>query len=101
MTEIKDYRESKAFNYKIKMLKEWPKILQYSGAEVYDKHYTKLTDCLIEGFRWDKTPEGQEYWQRIHDSIKLMPSKKCCGKIMKPNDFGAYYKCRVCKKITK
>lgn len=98
MMEIKDYRQTKMFRLKIRLLPNWKDVLNYANKRLLKKHYASLQDCLIEGFKWDETPEGHEYWQNIHDSIIWMPTKKCCDKWMRVNDAGQYYKCQVCNR---
>ena len=97
--KIQDVRIKEQIRTKAKKLPMCDSFMRYVEHHEKYRNCETLKDMLLDTFKWDQTREGQEYWQRVHDSIQLMPSKKCCGKIMKPNDFGAYYKCRVCKKI--
>ncbi len=65
-----------------------------------NKHFT-LKTMLLDSFKWDSTPEGHEYWQRVYDSIEVKQMKLCpqCntrGKVrfLKTNQ---NYKCDKCK----
>lgn len=106
MKAIKDFREQKEWRYKIKLLPDYKKIIEYSLKEygndfIKFEKYCRLDDCLLDAFKWDKTPEGVEYWQKIVDSIQVMPLKKCCNTWMRTSDFQQTYRCIKCKKITK
>jgi hypothetical protein len=102
MTKIKDYREQREFRYKIRLLPNWETVINYvSNKDILYKKYTRLDDCIIDGFKWDETPEGHKYWQRVCASIKFMPAKKCCKIYMRTSDVSQHYRCSKCKKTIK
>ena len=99
MTQIIDYRECKKFKNKIELLPNYKKILEYAEADVFGRSYSHLRDCLIEGFKWDETEEGVEYWQNVYDSINYAPTKYCCGEKMRASDLKKNYRCIRCQRI--
>lgn len=69
-----------------------------------DKHYS-LKAMLINSFKWDATPEGHDYWQRVYDSIVVKPIPFCpvCKhrnkvRFLKRTE---NYKCDICKTLIK
>lgn len=98
MKKVKDFREQREFRHKVKMLPDWKKIIEYAHPDVLYEKYTRLDDCLMEAFKWDETPEGHEYWQRVYDSIETMPMQKCCNKWMRTSDTSHRYRCTKCKR---
>lgn len=101
MSEIIDFRQCKKFKNKVELLPNYKKVLEYAEADVFGRSYSHLKDCLIEGFKWDETDEGYQYWQNVYDSITYAPVKNCCGERMRTSDFERTYRCLKCKKIEK
>lgn len=102
MTEkIIDFEERKTFYIKVRLLPNYKRVLELSDPELFYEVYQKVQDCLIEGFKWDETEEGHEYWQSVYDSVEVVPKKICCNKKMRTSDLSKYYRCKICKKVIK
>ncbi len=44
----------------------------------YKQPIYDIKDALLNGFGWDKTPEGDDYWSNFHDSL-IVPKPKQIG----------------------
>lgn len=56
----------------MKTIKQWfneglspsdaEKAIKYTAEDVLNTECESFDDALVEGFVWDKTPEGADYW---------------------------------------
>jgi hypothetical protein len=99
--KIIDYRRDEQLGTKAKGLPMYKEFIQLVEKDKRIQSYYNMKDMLLDAFKWDKTPQGQEYWQSVYDSIVIADHPKCpqCNtigkvKLLKTLD---KHKCNKCK----
>ena len=66
-------REEGAFTYYFKNLDN--DYRDESNRELYDMICKYPTEIINYAFTWRNTPQGQEFWERLHDEWKIIYRK--------------------------
>jgi hypothetical protein len=88
--KIQDIRIKEKIKCKAKFLPMGERILKNTPFELWEHYCFTYADMLLMAFKWDKTREGQKYWQDIFESIEP-PNMPSCPKC---NNKKVYYKRR-------
>ena len=83
--KIIDRRRDEQLGTKAKGLPMYKEFIQLVEKDKRVQSYYNMKDMLLDAFKWDKTPQGHEYWQSVYDSILLEEHPKCpkCNQIGK------------------
>ena len=83
--KIIDRRRDEQLGTKAKGLPMYKEFIQLVEKDKRVQSYYNMKDMLLDAFKWDKTPQGHEYWQSVYDSIVLEEHPKCpkCNQIGK------------------
>jgi hypothetical protein len=99
--KIIDRRRDEQLGTKAKALPMYEEFIQLVEKDKRVQSYYNMKDMLLDAFKWDKTPQGHEYWQSVYDSIVIADHPKCpqCNtigkvKLLKTLD---KHKCNKCK----
>ena len=99
--EIKDYRYSNELRTKAKALPMYEEFIKLVDDDKKVQKYNTIQDMLLDAFKWDSSPQGQDYWQSVYDSIVLQDHPKCpkCNQIGKVWLLKTVnkHKCQKCK----
>jgi hypothetical protein len=99
--KIIDYRRFNQLRTKAKDLPMYKDFISLVEKDKKVQCYNTLQDMLLDAFKWDKTPQGHEYWQSVYDSIVLEEHPKCpkCNQIGKVWFLKTInkHKCQKCK----
>ena len=66
----------------MKTVKEWleelpdgymERALKNLDPDLYGTYAGSMTNAISWGFRWDKSPEGIEFWAAVYDYYSLIP----------------------------
>ena len=98
---IIDRRRDEQLGTKAKGLPMYKEFIQLVEKDKRVQSYYNMKDMLLDAFKWDKTPQGHEYWQSVYDSIVLEEHPKCpkCNQIGKVWLLKTVnkHKCQKCK----
>ena len=99
--KIIDYRRFNQLRTKAKDLPMYKDFISLVEKDKRVQSYYNMKDMLLDAFKWDKTPQGHEYWQSVYDSIVLEEHPKCpkCNQIGKVWFLKTVnkHKCQKCK----
>jgi len=99
--KIIDRRRDEQLGTKAKALPMYKEFIQLVEKDKRVQSYYNMKDMLLDAFKWDKTPQGHEYWQSVYDSIVLEEHPKCpkcnqLGKVWLLKTVNKH-KCQKCK----
>ena len=99
--KIIDRRRDEQLGTKAKALPMYKEFIQLVEKDKSVQSYYNMKDMLLDAFKWDKTPQGHEYWQSVYDSIVLEEHPKCpkcnqLGKVWLLKTVNKH-KCNKCK----
>jgi hypothetical protein len=99
--KIIDRRRDEQLGTKAKALPMYKEFIQLVEKDKRVQSYYNMKDMLLDAFKWDKTPQGHEYWQSVYDSIVLVEHPKCpkcnqMGKVWLLKTVNKH-KCNKCK----
>jgi hypothetical protein len=99
--KIIDRRRDEQLGTKAKALPMYKEFISLVEKDKKVQCYNTLQDMLLDAFKWDKTPQGHEYWQSVYDSIVLEEHPKCpkcnqLGKVWLLKTVNKH-KCQKCK----
>jgi len=99
--KIIDRRRDEQLGTKAKGLPMYKEFIQLVEKDKRVQSYYNMKDMLLDAFKWDKTPQGHEYWQSVYDSIVLEEHPKCpkcnqLGKVWLLKTVNKH-KCQKCK----
>jgi hypothetical protein len=99
--KIIDRRRDEQLGTKAKALPMYKEFIQLVEKDKRVQSYYNMKDMLLDAFKWDKTPQGHEYWQSVFDSIVLAEHPKCpkcnqLGKVWLLKTVNKH-KCNKCK----
>ena len=99
--KIIDRRRDEQLGTKAKGLPMYKEFIQLVDKDKRVQSYYNMKDMLLDAFKWDKTPQGHEYWQSVYDSIVIADHPKCpqCNTIGKVKLLKTVnkHKCNKCK----
>jgi hypothetical protein len=99
--KIIDYRRFDQLQAKARTLPNYKEFIKLVEKDKRVQCYNTLQDMLLDAFKWDQTPQGHDYWQRIYDSVEVQnypncPQCKCIGKVHLLKTVNKH-KCQKCK----
>jgi hypothetical protein len=99
--KIIDRRRDEQLGTKAKALPMYKEFIQLVEKDKRVQSYYNMKDMLLDAFKWDKTPQGHDYWQAVYDSIVIADHPKCpqCNTIGKVKllKTANKHKCNKCK----
>jgi hypothetical protein len=99
--KIIDRRRDEQLGTKAKALPMYKEFIQLVEKDKRVQSYYNMKDMLLDAFKWDKTPQGHDYWQSVYDSIVIADHPKCpqCNTIGKVQLLKTLdkHKCNRCK----
>jgi hypothetical protein len=99
--EIKDYRYSNELRTKAKALPMYEEFIKLVDDDKKVQKYNTIQDMLLDAFKWDSSPQGQDYWQSVYDSIVIIDHPRCpkCNRLAKVtfSKSKGNYRCFLCK----
>jgi hypothetical protein len=99
--KIIDYRKANTLRIKAKDLPNYKEFIALVSKDKMCQYYNTMQDMVLDAFKWDKTPQGHDYWQGIYDSIELRQQPNCpqCNGIARVWLLKTVnkYKCQKCK----